>query len=205
MTEALIARPAVFVDRDGVLNELVADPRSALYESPLDSKDVRLLPGVVEPLLALREAGYLLIGVTNQPAAAKGSVSVDEILAVHSRVVALLCEQGLVLDRWQLCLHHPDGTVPDLTRHCECRKPAPGMLLDAARELQVDLTISFMVGDTDTDIQAGRAAGCRTVLIEQGASSHKRAVGSAADAHVPDLAGAAAVILSGRLARRRRT
>jgi len=197
MPTAEAARSAVFLDRDGVLNELVAGQGSARPESPLRREDVRLLPGVVEPLRRLRDAGYLLIGVTNQPAAAKGTASVDDIFAVHSRVVALFAEQGVTFDDWRLCLHHPDGTVAALARACECRKPAPGMLFDAAEDLHVDLATSWMIGDTDADVEAGRAAGCRTVLVEQSASSHKRGATTSADVRVPDLAHAAAVIVSG--------
>ena len=112
--------------------------------------------------------------VSNQPAAAKGKVPLEQLLAVHERVLALLREQGVHLDASRLCLHHPEGVVAELTGPCDCRKPAPGMLLDAAEELDLDLASSWMVGDTDADIAAGTAAGCRTVLIEHPGSAHKR-------------------------------
>jgi D-glycero-D-manno-heptose 1,7-bisphosphate phosphatase len=190
------ARSAVFLDRDGVLNELTMDPRSGRSESPLCPEDVRLLPGIAKGVRRLREAGYLLIGVTNQPAAAKGTVSEDEILAVHAQVVSLLAKAGIVLDAWRLCLHHPEGTIGGLGRACDCRKPAPGMLFDAAQALAVDLRTSWMIGDTDADIEAGRAAGCRTILVEHLASAHKRAGTSTPDQTASDLASAADVIVS---------
>jgi D-glycero-D-manno-heptose 1,7-bisphosphate phosphatase len=93
---------------------------------------------------------------------------------VHRRVLDLLSAEGVELDAWRMCLHHPEGVVPELTGSCECRKPEPGMLLDAGRELGVDMAGSWMVGDTDADVQAGAAAGCRTVLVENPASAHKR-------------------------------
>jgi D-glycero-D-manno-heptose 1,7-bisphosphate phosphatase len=190
-------RRAIFVDRDGVINDLAPDPRSGRPESPLAPGDVRLIPGVAEGLRRLREAGYLLIGVSNQPAAAKGMVTVENLLAVHARVVSLLSDEEVVLDDWRLCLHHPDGSVPELTGVCDCRKPAPGLLLDAARRTNIDLGGSWMIGDTDSDIVAGHSAGCRTVLIEHPASTHKRAGMTSPDLRARDLAHAACLVAGG--------
>jgi D-glycero-D-manno-heptose 1,7-bisphosphate phosphatase len=173
------ARAAVFLDRDGVLNELVPDLYSGLHESPLSPSEVRLVPGAASALGRLRGAGYALVAVTNQPAAAKGRVSVQRLQDVQDRVRELLAADGAALDAWRMCLHHPASVVPELSGPCECRKPAPGMLLDAARELDLDLERSWIVGDTDSDVEAGRAAGCRTALIVHPGSAHKRA-GSAA-------------------------
>jgi D-glycero-D-manno-heptose 1,7-bisphosphate phosphatase len=94
-----------------------------------------------------------------------------------------------------MCLHHPDGVVAELSGPCECRKPAPGMLLDAARELGLDLDRSWMVGDTDADIEAGRAAGCRTALIVHPGSAHKRSEAAPADLEGPDLDHVSALVL----------
>jgi D-glycero-D-manno-heptose 1,7-bisphosphate phosphatase len=167
-------KAAVFLDRDGVLNELVVDPVSGEPESPLAVEQVRLEPGVAEAAVRLEDAGYLLVCVSNQPAAAKGKVSVAQLLAVHARVTDLLAREGVTLAASRICLHHERGAVPGLGGPCDCRKPAPGMLLDAAATLGIDLGESWMVGDTDTDITAGRAAGCRTLLIRNPASVHKR-------------------------------
>ena len=167
-------RSAVFIDRDGVINELVPDSITGRPESPLRSDDVRLLPGAAETVQRLHEAGYVLVGVSNQPAAAKGSILVKDLLSLHARVVSLLAESGAVLDDWRLCMHHPQGVVPGLAKVCSCRKPAPGLLLDAARELNLDLATSWMIGDTDADIGAGLAAGCKTILVDQPSSAHKR-------------------------------
>jgi len=189
------ARGAVFVDRDGVINELVPDPRSGRPESPLRPSDVRLVPGAAAALRRLCDAGWPLVGVSNQPAAAKGLVAVEAIHAVQARVLELLATDGVQLDGFELCLHHPDGVVPALTGDCKCRKPAPGMLLEAARKLDLDLTASWMVGDTDADVAAGRAAGSHTVLIEHPGSGHKRLGEARPDAKVRNLAGAASVIV----------
>lgn len=191
-------RGAVFVDRDGVINELVPDPVSGMPESPLRPADVRLVPGAAAALSRLADAGWALVGVSNQPAAAKGVVTVAEIEAVQARVLELLAAQRVVLDAFELCLHHPDGVVPALRRECDCRKPAPGMLLEAARKLDLDLASSWIVGDTDSDMAAGRAAGSHTVLIEQPGSAHKRAGGTQPDAKVRNLAAAVSVIVGTR-------
>jgi D-glycero-D-manno-heptose 1,7-bisphosphate phosphatase len=189
------ARAAVFLDRDGVLNELVPDPYSGLPESPLSPSEVRLVPGAVAAARKLPDAGYALVCVSNQPAAAKGRVSVQRLQDVQDRVRALLAADGAALDAWRMCLHHPAGVLPELSRECDCRKPAPGMLLAAARELDLELGRSWMVGDTDADIEAGRAAGCRTALIVHPRSAHKRADTAAPDVLARDLREVVALVL----------
>jgi D-glycero-D-manno-heptose 1,7-bisphosphate phosphatase len=189
------SRAAVFLDRDGVLDELVPDPQAGRLESPLSPREVSLVPGAAAAAKGLREGGYALVGVTNQPAAAKGLVSVSRLEEVQARVVELLAADGVELDAWRMCLHHPDGVVPDLSGRCDCRKPAPGMLLEAARELDLDLGRSWMIGDTDADLQAGRAAGCRTALVAHPGSAHKRSEAATADVVGPDLAHVSALVL----------
>jgi D-glycero-D-manno-heptose 1,7-bisphosphate phosphatase len=189
------ARAAVFLDRDGLLNELVPDPRSGAPESPLAVADVRLLPGVAPAAARLARAGFTLACVSNQPAAAKGLVSLPELLAVHRRVIELLAREGVELASTRLCLHHPHGIVPELARACACRKPAPGMLLDTAAALGIDPRASWMVGDTDADIGAGRAAGCRTLLVAYPGSDHKRSSGIQPDRRAADLPSAVDLLL----------
>jgi D-glycero-D-manno-heptose 1,7-bisphosphate phosphatase len=189
---------AVFVDRDGVINELVPDPDTGRPESPLRVADVRLIARAAGALRLLGGAGWRLVGVSNQPAAAKGTISLDELHAIQARVVALLAAEDVRFDDFRLCLHHPEGTVPELSGPCDCRKPAPGMLLDAARGLGIDLARSWMVGDTDGDVEAGRAAGCRTILVEHPDSAHKRTAQLRPDAVVTDLTAAARIILGAK-------
>jgi D-glycero-D-manno-heptose 1,7-bisphosphate phosphatase len=188
-------RPAAFLDRDGTLNEFAPDPDSGVPESPLRVADVRLIEGAADAARQLAHAGFALVCVSNQPAAAKGKVSLEGLLAVHERVLELLREEGVHLDASRLCLHHPEGVVPELSGPCDCRKPAPGMLLDAAEELGLDLASSWMLGDTDSDVLAGHAAGCRAVLIEHPGSAHKRAGGARPDLVASSLADAAAQLL----------
>jgi D-glycero-D-manno-heptose 1,7-bisphosphate phosphatase len=180
-------RRAAFLDRDGVLNATVRDPESGLPESPLDPEDVRLLPGAAAAARRLAAAGYSLVCISNQPAAAKGKITVQELLVVHERLVALLAAEEVRFDAWRLCPHHPDGVVEELSGPCACRKPAPGMLLDAAAALAVDLDFSWMLGDTDADVLAGQAAGCRTGLIAYPGSTHKRNAGAHPDLLATDL------------------
>lgn len=141
---------AVFLDRDGTLIEDVGYPD--------DPDRVRLLPGVAEGLRRLRAAGFRLVIVSNQSGIGRGLIAPEDARRVHARTLELLGEQGIALDLAKYCPHAPD-------EGCDCRKPAPGMLLDAAGELGVDLEGSFMIGDKGTDVAAGRAAGCATVIL----------------------------------------
>ena len=183
----------VILDRDGILNELVRRPYGCVKESPLDLESVRLCAGVTRQLTRLRTAGYLLGCVTNQPAAAKGEVSLAELDAVHQRVLDLLSGGGVVLDAQRMCRHHPDGSGP-LGVRCDCRKPAPGMISSVVSELRADLSRSWIIGDTDADVVAGQAAGVHTILVMAAGSEHKRG-GSCPDQTAPDLGAAADIIV----------
>jgi D-glycero-D-manno-heptose 1,7-bisphosphate phosphatase len=123
-------------------------------------------------------------------------VAVEQLYAVQERVLDLLRRERVVPDAIRWCLHHPHAKVPQLRQACRCRKPAPGMLLDAAVELDVDLHASWMIGDTDGDVAAGARAGCQTVLIEAPSSVHKRSGMARADVHAPDIAAAVDAILT---------
>ena len=191
-------RPAVFLDRDGVLNELAPDPISGEPESPLELADVRLVAGAAAAARSLARAGFTLVCVSNQPAAAKGNASVEQLQAIHERVLALLAREQVQLEASRLCLHHPDGAVSTLSRSCRCRKPQPGMLLDAARGLGLASGASWMVGDTDTDVTAGQRAGCRTILLEYPGSTHKRTASAAYELVAADLAQAVPLIGASR-------
>jgi D-glycero-D-manno-heptose 1,7-bisphosphate phosphatase len=195
VSESREPRAAAFLDRDGVLNACLRDPDSGLFESPLKLADVCLLPGVGAALRRLADAGYVIACVSNQPLAAKGKSSLSELLALHERVLALLAEQGVRVEISRLCPHHPEGVVQGLSGPCSCRKPKPGMLLDAAHAQRLDLAASWMLGDTDNDVLAGQRAGCRTVLIEYAQTAHKRGGPAYPDLRAGDLAGAVAQLL----------
>lgn len=164
-------RRALFLDRDGVLDELVYYPSHDEWESPRHVSDVVMIPGVSEPLRRFVDAGWLLFIVTNQPSYAKGKVSREDLEAVHARVLESL---DVPIARSYLCFHHPDAVREELRVRCECRKPGTKSLRDAAREFGANLTQSWMVGDQDSDLNCGRAAGCKVALIESRGSAHKR-------------------------------
>jgi D-glycero-D-manno-heptose 1,7-bisphosphate phosphatase len=190
--------PAVFLDRDGVINKGVMDEELGAYESPYHPGDVELEDRAVEGLRTLEELGWPLIVVSNQPAAAKGIVSLAELRAVHDRVVELLAEDGIALDEWRYCFHHPQGVVPQLSGPCPCRKPQPGMLESAAERHDIALDRSWMIGDVDTDVLAGRAAGTHTILVENPRSAHKRHGEAGEEYRAADLAEAARIVAGAR-------
>ena len=190
-----MSRRAAFLDRDGVIVSLVPDERTGTLESPYQPADVALEPGAAQGLRALRDAGYVLCVVSNQPSAAKGFTTVAQLDAVEERARAMLHSEGVRLDEWRRCLHHPAGVIEELAGDCRCRKPEPGLLLDAAAQLGLDLGESWMVGDADSDVAAGRAAGCRTILVESPGSSHRRSGAASPDGLSRNLSEAVTFIL----------
>jgi D-glycero-D-manno-heptose 1,7-bisphosphate phosphatase len=179
---------AVFLDRDGVIAELVWDAADERYEGPHAAADVTLLPGAADAIRRIRSLDYRTVVVSNQPAAAKGKVSRAALVETHERVVELLAAAGAAIDDYRYCFHHPDAVDPGLAGDCDCRKPRPGMLLEAAAALDVDLARSWMIGDADSDAEAGRLAGCRTVLVENPRSAHRRTGDDGAELRAADLA-----------------
>ena len=152
---------AIFLDRDGTINKYVAFLRNI--------DDFDLIDGVSDAIRAINNSGYLAIVVTNQPVIARGEVTFGELDEIHNKMETLLGYDGAYLDGIYFCPHHPhkgyDGEVPELKIDCDCRKPKPGMLLQAAEEFNIDLSLSWMIGDSENDILAGKAAGCKTGLI----------------------------------------
>ncbi|MDE1174025.1 MAG: HAD family hydrolase [Parvibaculaceae bacterium] len=172
-------RAAVFLDRDGVINAVVM--RDGKVASPRLLSEFMLEPGVEEALAELRQAGFLLFVVTNQPDIRRGLMSPQVLDAIHARLRDLL-----PVDDIAFCPH-------DNADECECRKPKPGMLLDLAKRWNVDLARSFMIGDQDRDIECGRRAGCITILLGKSYNSGSEAK---ADYLVSGITAAAGVILA---------
>ena len=152
---------AIFLDRDGTINKYVGFLRNI--------DDFELIPGVAEAIRAINLSGYLAIVITNQPVVARGEVTCAELRDIHNKMETLLGRQGAFIDKLYFCPHHPhkgyEGEIPELKMECTCRKPKPGMLLQAAEDFNIDLSQSWMVGDGENDIKAGKAAGCKTALI----------------------------------------
>lgn len=156
---------AVFLDRDGVINKLIYHHEHGIIDSPFTVEQFTLINGVGQAIKKLREHDYKVILVSNQPGIAKGFLSEDIFQNIRQRMNNLLALSGAALDGEYYCLHHPEAEIIKLRTKCECRKPEPGLLLKAAREMDIDLSQSWMVGDGITDIQAGKRAGCRVILI----------------------------------------
>lgn len=177
---------AVFLDRDGVLNRNVWNPATSTYESPLAPEQFELAPNVIPALRLLRDAGFLLFLVSNQPNYAKGKASISTLEAIHERLEAALIRARIRFAAYYYCFHHPA-----FSGECICRKPSPYFLYRARDSFQVDLAHSWMVGDRATDIECGHAAGARTVEI--GIRNTSKA---GADRIAPDLWGAAQIIVA---------
>tara|TARA_B110000003_G_scaffold276049_2_gene320638 strand:- start:883 stop:2196 length:1314 start_codon:yes stop_codon:yes gene_type:complete len=154
-------RRCVFLDRDGVINAEVG------HLSNVD--DFKLLQNVSKAIALLNAAGYLVICVTNQPVIARGELTEDGLSLIHMKMEAELGKEGAYLDHIYYCPHHPDsgfpGEITELKKQCECRKPNPGMLLQAIEDFRIDPSISWLIGDHIRDITAGKAVGVRTILI----------------------------------------
>jgi D-glycero-D-manno-heptose 1,7-bisphosphate phosphatase len=176
-----VKRRAVFLDRDGVLNRAIV--REGKPYPPRQVSQLEILPGVPEALDNLRKAGFILVMVTNQPDIARGAAQKRDVDAINDEL-----REKLSLDDVRICCH-------DDRDACNCRKPLPGMLLDAARELDIDLPKSYMVGDRWRDIEAGRRAGCKTIFIDYGYSEDLKCV---PDLNAASLAEAAIQILKER-------
>lgn len=184
-------RRAVFLDRDGVINE----ERGHVHTI----ENFHFLPGALEGCRRMAAAGYLLIVATNQAGLARGLYSVAEFERLTAWVARRFAEHEAPLAATYYCPHHPEATVAALRLVCDCRKPAPGLLIRAQRDLRIDMPNSVMIGDKESDIAAGHAAGVGRCLLLRSSSAHGiESCGSTrADATVADLLGASALIISG--------
>lgn len=152
-------RRAVFLDRDGVINRTFI--RDGKPVAPTALEELEILPGVAQACERLKQAGYVLIVVTNQPDIKRGITRAEDVEAVNQTI-----RQRVALDDFRICYHDDDDA-------CECRKPKPGLLLEGASKWDVDLSKSFMVGDRWRDIEAGRRAGCHTIFVDHGYQERK--------------------------------
>lgn len=152
---------AIFLDRDGTINQYVGFLR--------DIEEFELIDGVAEAIRRINRSEYLTIVVSNQPVIARGEVTWEELREIHRKMQTLLGEKGAYIDDIFVCPHHPDSGFPGEIKQykivCDCRKPKPGLLRQAARKYNIDLTQSWMIGDSERDMEAGRSAGCRTVML----------------------------------------
>ena len=152
---------AIFLDRDGVINKHIGFLRK--------SEEFELIPGAIEGIKAINKSGYLAIVVTNQPVIARGECTFEELQKTHDKMETELGKEGAFVDAIYICPHHKDkgfeGERSDYKFDCGCRKPKPGLLLQAAKDYNIDLSQSYMIGDNLTDIEAGRNAGCKDCVL----------------------------------------
>jgi len=161
--EPIEGTPAVFLDRDGTINEDVGYLR--------DIGQLTIMPGVTQAIRILNNCGFKVVVVTNQSGVARGYFCEEFIGQLHDHLRAVLQEKGAIIDAFYYCPHHPTEGFPPYRKICSCRKPETGMFIQAARDLRLDLSCSYMVGDKIQDIQAGKKAGVKTILVKTGYGS----------------------------------
>ena len=189
-----MSRPAVFLDRDGVLVEEVFYPETGEREAPLRPEDVRLIPGAAAAARELAQAGYALVVISNQGAYAKGKTTLRSLWLAHERFVGLLAAEGVVLDRVFYSYGHPNGIVPHFSGQSVERKPSPHNLFVAAAQLDLDLTASWLVGDRQSDVICAERARVRPILLSSVPVNSDPRGGPTTE----DLAAATQIILASR-------
>ena len=155
----------VFLDRDGVINELIYYEEAGIIDSPFTVEQFKLLPKAGQAIKLMKRSGFKVAVVSNQPGVAKCHFTEETLLRMTEKMERELANQDAFLDAVYYCLHHPQATNEFYKEYCGCRKPNPGLIIKAARDLDIDPSQSFMVGDSLTDIKAGQAVGCRTILL----------------------------------------
>jgi D-glycero-D-manno-heptose 1,7-bisphosphate phosphatase len=156
---------AVFLDRDGVINEILFHQEMGIIETPFTAAQFRLKPQVDKAIHRINRLGFKVIVVSNQPGVAMGHFSKSVLTAITRKMIHQLKQKGARLDGIYYCLHHPEKGKGLLKKKCRCRKPKPGLLLEAARDFNIDLKTSYMIGDSILDVAAGGRAGCKTLLL----------------------------------------
>lgn len=155
---------AVFIDRDGVINKMIIQ-KNGLFDSPQNTTQVSLVDGVVKVISWLNKNRIPVIEVTNQPGVALSKMSWGQLEKIDKKIHLLLSQKGVYIDRIYRCFHNPKSNLIELKKDCDCRKPKSGMLIQAAREFNLDLERSVILGDNATDMEAGKNVGCETILF----------------------------------------
>jgi len=164
--------PAVFLDRDGVIDRLIYHKDAGIVDSPFTTAQFQVFPCVPKAIRLLNDLGLPVVIVSNQPGIAKEHFNAEVLGEFEKRLHAVLAPSGAHVDATYYCLHHPDASVKALRKRCSCRKPGIGMLTQAARDLELSLQHSYMVGDGLTDVEAGNRAGCKTIFVGRWKCEH---------------------------------
>ena len=159
-------KKAIFLDRDGVINKEV--------NYLIRKKDIKIINGVPEALKELKDRGFMLIVISNQPSVARGWVTKEGIEEINNEINRRIKEKSdIEIDKFYFCPHHPNATLKKFRKICKCRKPCPGMILQATKEFDINLEESWVIGDRISDIATGKEVGCKTILIEKEYSYNK--------------------------------
>jgi len=160
-------KKAIFLDRDGVINENVKDL--------VKVSQLKLLPNVAEAIKKINDSGYLVVIITNQPIISKGFCTFEDMEKIHDKMKQIISEKGAFIDKIYICPHHPEKGFPkeivELKIDCSCRKPKPGLFLQAIKELDIDFKKSWSIGDSNSDTEAAEKAGLKTILLSSGGGS----------------------------------
>ena len=190
-------RPAVFLDRDGVINPMIYYADHGFVDSPFTLKQFSILPRVPQAVRLLNDLDFAVVVASNQPGIAKGHFEENLLRQTEKKIQGVLAKAGAHIDGFYYCIHHPQAIKRELRKRCACRKPGANLLRKAAREMKLSLTNSYMVGDGLTDMEAGRRAGCKTIFIGRWKYEHfqfMRSENSQPDFVAPDLWQAARLI-----------
>lgn len=158
-------KKGIFLDRDGVINPNVFNKATGEWESPHHPEDFKLFPWTIQSLRRLQRSLFNLFLISNQPSYAKGKTSLENIKAVHAKFHSILIANKIFFTEYYYCYHHPQGIVPELSIECDCRKPGTFFLNEAERKYSLDMSLSWMIGDRDSDIICGQRACVKTILI----------------------------------------
>jgi D-glycero-D-manno-heptose 1,7-bisphosphate phosphatase len=156
---------AIFLDRDGVINEIVYHKEMGIVDSPFVVEQFKLLPEVGNAINRFHDQGFKVILISNQPGLAKNHYNIDVFKKIKEKMKNELIKSNAEIDAEYYCLHHPESKIEKYKKICDCRKPKPGMILQAVKDHKIDISKSWMIGDGINDIQAGKQAGCKTILI----------------------------------------
>lgn len=156
---------AIFLDRDGIIIKMHYDRKFGTIDTSLSVKQIEFVPGIFDFLHFAQKLGYLLILISNQPGVGIKKISLKRYNEIKDYITFALQKQGITLDGQYFCMHHPYASIVKYRKECSCRKPKTGLLMQAAKDLNIDIKESWMIGDGVYDIIAGHNAGCKTILV----------------------------------------